>query len=125
MGKSQREKGKRLEREAAKLLEAIYPDARRSAMQAAGAHDPDIVGTDWWVEVSGGKAPSPHSKFKQAEADSAVDGRPPLVMTKRDGGPWLVSMWVGDFIKLVREANGGGACEPFSPPVGTGKGRGI
>ena len=107
MSKSQRDKGARLEREAAKLLEAVYPKSHRSAAQAHGALEPDILGTDWWVEVSGGKAPSPHSKYAQAERDvrAAADDRPILVLTKRDRGPWLATMWIGDLLDLANARN--------------------
>ena len=104
MSKAQREKGKRLEREAAILLQAIYPSAHRSAMQAGGAYQPDIEGTPYWVEVSGGARPDIMGKVRQAERDKAAcgDTRPILVMTHQDRGPWLVTMWVGDWIEDQR-----------------------
>jgi len=109
MSKAQREKGKRLEREAALLLQVAYPGARRSAMQAGGAYQPDIEGTPLWVEVSGGARPDIMGKVRQAERDKAdlaemgcPDHRPILVLTKRDREPWLATMWIGDWLERVR-----------------------
>ena len=106
MSKAQRDKGKRLAREVVAFLQAVYPDARRSANQAGGAVQPDIDGTPWWVEVSGGARPNILGKMRQAEGDSeaADDIRPELVIVKRDREPWTVTMWLGDFIDLARRA---------------------
>ena len=94
MSKSQREKGKRGERRAVKILEYIYPNARRSANQSSGAIQPDVDGTPWWVEAKEGKSPRIKAAFEQAENDreEAGDKRPSLVIAHFTNGPTLAVM---------------------------------
>lgn len=112
-----RRKGKVGEREAAEILSAVYPDARRGYHQSRkGSDAPDVIGTPWWVEVEMSAAPSPHRKMRQAIEASGVDGpdatipptTPPLVMTRQcsrsRSGPWLVTMRAEDFIALCEDA---------------------
>ena len=108
MSRSQRDKGKRVEREAADLLRPLYPSVRRSANQAGGALQPDLEDTPWWVEVSGGAHPSPHGKMVQALRDrgQAQDPRLPLVLTHRDRGDWLASLLLADWLRLMEELEG-------------------
>lgn len=105
MGKSQKEKGKRGEREAADLLRASFPRhadrIRRGAQSRFGGKDePDIVGLPFHVEVSAGKAPSPHGKMMQAIADTEGRDTPIVVLTKRDREEWLVTMRYTDVPRL-------------------------
>ena len=104
MSKSQRDKGKRIEREACELLRATYPGVRRSANQAGGAVQPDLEGTPYWIEVSGGAHPDIRGKHRQAERDKAEcgDTRPILVLTHQDRGEWLATLWIGDLLDLPR-----------------------
>jgi len=103
MARSQREKGKRGEREAAAMLAQAFPAARRNHSQAAGARDCDVSGTPFWVEVKVGKAPPIMPAMDQAIRDT--DGRTPIVMSKRDRGEWLVTMRFGDFLRLLPTAD--------------------
>lgn len=111
MGKSERRKGQRLEREVAKLLECVIPGLERQLQSRRGPKRPDLETAEglpdapFRIEVSGGQRPSPHKKAIQAQrdADQADDHRPILVLTKRDGGIWLVSLWIGDFINIFAQ----------------------
>ncbi len=91
MGKMQREKGKRGEREVCKLLEGYGFTGRRSR-QSDGAHDPDVItNAPWWVECKFVKAIAAERFMEQAEAD-AKDGLSPVVFMRSNGGSWLVMM---------------------------------
>jgi hypothetical protein len=98
VGKSQREKGKRGERAAAKVLSLIFPDAARSHSQSTGALEPDVKYTPYFIEVKVGARPPILQGFRQARKDT--DGRPPLVLSKQDRGEWLVTMSLDEFARL-------------------------
>jgi hypothetical protein len=115
MGKSQRAKGQRLEREVTKLLAPVFPGLERQLQSRQGAKMPDLdAGTaappcPVRIEVSGGQRPSPHRKFEQCTKDAmeANDPRPPLVLTRKDRGEWLVTMSLLDWLDLWKLAHGG------------------
>jgi hypothetical protein len=100
MGKASRDKGKRGELRAVKLLQHIYPKAERSANQSSGASEPDIRGTPWWLETKEEGRHNIWAAVRQAitERDAAGDTRPVLVLSKRTRGMYLAAMPVGDFI---------------------------
>jgi len=50
VGKSQRRKGQRGERETAILWRSVYPDARRGSQSRSGKDASDVEGTPWWIE---------------------------------------------------------------------------
>ena len=117
MSKSQRAKGQRYERECCRLLEPIMPGLRRQQQTRRGAKPADIDRDQGdphgpapvRLECSHGQRPSPHSKYAQAERDAEAveDERPIVVLTKRDRGPTLVTMWIGEWMELWRMAYGG------------------
>jgi len=100
MGKMQRRKGAVNERDAANWIKPIYPDARRSANQAAGAMQPDVDGTPFWVEVKSGKSIGLWAALQQAIYDRKVanDGRPILLYLKRDRTVPVVVMLASEFM---------------------------
>jgi hypothetical protein len=104
MGKAQRDKGKRGEREVAEALRAVYPDAKRGWQSRAGSDAPDVDGTPWWVEVKIGKAPPIWPAWKQA--NTATDGRPPLVVVRRDREGALAVLRLSDLVDLLLRAKG-------------------
>ena len=93
MGRSQREKGKRGERLAAKAVsQAIRLPARRGVQFKGGADSADLEveleGVHW--EVKFVERESIRSWMKQAEADSG--GLVPVVLSKRNREPWLITL---------------------------------
>lgn len=102
MAKKSREKGKRGERAAAKELAMLFPGAKRNHSQADGADDSDVRGVPLWVEVKVGKAPPIQAAMEQARRDT--DGRPPVVMSKKDRGEWLITMPLNVFRGLFPQA---------------------
>ena len=125
MGKASREKGKRGEREACDVLRPIFPEVRRRAMQArSGASDgADLENTGrYHVEVGVGKSISAHAKWSQAYEDSALL-HTSIALTRKDRGPWLVTMEAGAWVELVRKATAGtpeGWCETHNEPAPVG-----
>lgn len=93
MGKQQRSKGQRGEREAAKALQALWPDAKRGLGQARSGGDvPDVDGTPFWCEVKRRQSIAALRYLEQA--DAATDGRPPLVLMREDTAPGQRVRWV-------------------------------
>jgi hypothetical protein len=101
MSKASRDKGKRGERAAVKLLREVYPDARRSANQSGGAVQPDVDGTPYWVECKTGRSIGLWAALQQAIDDRAAagDGRPILLYLKRDRTAPIVVMLASEWIE--------------------------
>ena len=96
LGKMQRDKGKRGEREVVQIMQSIgWPEARRSR-QSDGAVDPDVAGCDpFWIEVKRRKSIAACRFMDQAETDGNEKKNPhrlPLVFMREDGGEWLVML---------------------------------
>jgi hypothetical protein len=88
MGRMQRNKGKRFERDIAARLRVLWPDAEiRRSSQAERAYEADVFATGsptlerLWLELQDAKAPTPLKKLAQAERDLAAGG--PHVQTDR------------------------------------------
>jgi malonyl CoA-acyl carrier protein transacylase len=93
MGRSQREKGKRGERLAAKAVsQAIRIPARRGVQYQGGADSADLTvaieGVHW--EVKFVERESIRAWMKQAQDDSG--GKIPVVLSKRSREPWLITL---------------------------------
>ncbi len=102
MGKMQRVKGCTYERVLATKFRPLYPEARRGIGQARSAKEvSDVDGTPWWVEAKHQQCPNIWAAMAQAVA--ATDGRPPLVVAKRNGGVELAVMRLDDFIEVLDE----------------------
>lgn len=83
MGRSQRRKGQRGERETAILWRSVYPDARRGSQSRSGKDASDVEGTPWWVECKTLARIAAFRYLAKAEADT--DGRPCVVRLREDG----------------------------------------
>ena len=92
MGKMQRDKGKRGEREVVQIMRDLgYPDARR-ARQSDGAVDPDVAGCpSLWLEVKRRKNIAAARFMDQAVSDAKEKGMP-IVYLREDGGEWMVML---------------------------------
>jgi len=106
MGSRSRRKGARGEREAVDVLRRFgvrtaYRAA--SAQRAADATVCDVEGTPWWVEVKRGARPVIHRAIEQAmrDRDEAGDVRPAVALTRADGGPWLATMRLDEWMRLM------------------------
>lgn len=107
MGKSQRDKGARGEREVADLFEDQGLKARRGMRQSQDATgEPDVVvePAPWlWVEVKRGKTTRPVAALKQA-IKAAGANRVPIAVTRDDYDAPVVTLRFADFIGFIRDA---------------------
>lgn len=103
MGKSQRDKGKRGEREVATLFRERGWDVRRGWQSRAGTDQCDVEGAGMWIEVKRGKRCNVQAAMRQAKADT--DGRPCVVFTRDDGGEWLMTVRGDDGVNMLTSAH--------------------
>lgn len=114
MGKSEREKGKRGEREWARVCRDHGYDCRRTSQYCGQTGDAaDVVGI-----------PGIHQEVKRVErlnvpeamAQAARDAKPgllPIVAHRRNEWPWLVTMFAEDWFEIFREWEAGRNAKPL------------
>ena len=102
MGRMSREKGKRGEREFAKILEGIGFDARRSQQFSGAAGDADLVtslpGVHW--EIKRYAKVAAVRFLEQAERDSKEDLA--VVALREDRGSWVIMLRADNLEDLAR-----------------------
>jgi hypothetical protein len=83
-GRLARRKGHQHERDVAEAFRPFFPTAHRTVDQVRTARvaGPDVEGTPWWIECEHAARTDVAAKLAQAERDS--DGRPALVVAKRN-----------------------------------------
>lgn len=103
MGKAEREKGKRGEREIARLLKNLGFDAHRSQQYCGNTGDAaDVVGIDGYhLEVKRREKTEIHAWIKQAEAECGENV--PIVLHRRNGEPWYATIPAIDLFQLIKE----------------------
>lgn len=107
MGKAEREKGKRGEREVSQILrENGYEDAHRGVQYQGGPESPDVVGMPGvHIEVKRTERPRIYEYMEQAEGDADED-EVPVVVHRQNGKKWLAILPFTDFIKMRRIIDG-------------------
>ena len=107
MGKTQREKGKRGERELAGVFREYGYDARRGQQYCGAAGNADVIGLPGiHVECKRGEKLNLLDAVAQAVHD-ALPGLLPAVFHRRDRCEWLVTMRLSDWIEIYREWEAG------------------
>ena len=102
MGKMSREKGKRGEREVARILKENGYDARRGVQYKGGQDSPDVIGLRGvHIEVKRTERLNLYDSISQSRIDSGEDM--PAVMHRRNDCEWLVIQPLEDWLKLYRE----------------------
>ena len=102
MGKSQREKGKRGEREFARLCRDNGYEAHRAQQYCGKAGDSDVKGLPhMFVEVK--RVERLNVSEAMAKAKSESNGQIPMVAHRKDNHEWLITMTADDWFKLYRE----------------------
>lgn len=100
MGLMSRRKGAGFERGVAILLRCIWAGAKRGIGQArSGGEVPDVDGTPYWIETKHRRRVCIRAAYEQAR--EASDGRPPVVISRENGGPILVTMGVDEWMTVV------------------------
>ena len=97
-----REKGAAGERELAKILRAYGFDARRGQQFSGANGDPDVIGIPGChIECKRVERLNIYEAMAQSINDARI-GETPVVMHRKNREEWLVSMRLGDFIKLYK-----------------------
>lgn len=114
MGKAQREKGKRGERELANYLRDYGYDCRRGQQYSGSKGDADVVGLPGiHIECKRVERLNIYDAIQQAINDTQVEQLPagkeiyPAVFHRRNRGSWLATMRLEDWINLYREWDAG------------------
>lgn len=108
MGKMQRDKGKRFERQlASRFREYGFDDARRTAQYCGNTGDAsDVVGLPGLhIEAKHVEAMRLYEWMAQAKRDAEASGKNvlPAVFHKKNNAEILVTMELPDFMNLYRE----------------------
>jgi len=106
MGKTSRDKGKRGELELAHELTRLGIECRRGQQYCGASGDADVVGVPGvHIECKRTETLRLNEAMAQARRD-ARDGEVPVVIHRRNRGPWIVVMdlgdWVGMYVKDER-----------------------
>jgi hypothetical protein len=108
-GAAPRKKGHDFERWVANQLRRVFPDAKRGLGQTRDGSDvPDVQGTPYWWEAKVGQRPNIQKAVQQALDASLAggDGRPVVVVSKKDRCAPLVTLHFEDFVKLLENVYG-------------------
>jgi len=108
MGKFEREKGKRGEREAARELTRILGmPITRSQQYKGGQHSADLVGAaGLHVEVKRTERLRLYEAMEQAAGDAGENT--PIVLHRRNGKRWLAIMYLDELVEVAGAVNGVG-----------------
>lgn len=105
MSASQRRKGAVAERDLARRLAAVFPDARRrcAGEESQDEHrGRDVDGTGpFCVQACHAHRPPIYQKLAEAERAATVN-EIPVAFTKRTGGVWLATLRLDDWLELAR-----------------------
>jgi len=104
-GRGARAKGANFERELAKIIQAATGlDAKRGLAQTrgGGAEVSDVEVDYIHIEAKRHKRCNIKAALRQAITDSTVSGKIPVVITKDDREPILVTMLMEDWIEFFK-----------------------
>lgn len=103
MGRKSREKGKRGEREFARILRSYGYTARRGQQYSGANGDADVVGLPGiHIEVKRTERLSLYDALAQAIADARPEEMP-IVAHRRNNCDWVIIQPLNDWIKIYRE----------------------
>lgn len=102
-----KQKGKRGELEAARLLREYGYDTRRGVQYKGGAESPDVVGLPHChLEIKRVEKLNIHEAIEQAKRDKGPDELS-VVIHRKNNCEWLVTMPFTDWIRIFREYEAG------------------
>lgn len=97
-----RQKGKRIEREFAKLLRDLFPDIRRNAGVQSQSGGVDLENTGCFnFEVKGGKLPTKNEQMLDQANSEGSEENYSVVLARRDNCKPYVMMRFDDFKQLL------------------------
>ncbi len=107
MGRMQRDKGARFERELVHRFAEVMPGCKvkRGLQSREGADVPDVDAPPFWVEAKHRKQVSPGAALEQAQKDmekaGVAKGRIPVAVIKKQRKKPFVVMDLDDFLEVV------------------------
>ena len=104
MGKiNSRAKGAKGERELAEILREHGYTARRGQQFSGANGDPDVLGLPGYhIECKRVEKLNLEAAVDQSIRD-ARDGETPIVVHRKNRRPWLVTLLLADFLKIIKE----------------------
>lgn len=100
MAKMSRDKGKRGEREVARILREHGYDARRGVQYHGGADSPDVIGLPGiHIEVKRTERLNLYDALGQSRGD-AGEGESPVVIHRRNDCEWVVIQPISDWLDM-------------------------
>ena len=97
-----RQKGARGERELAKILQQYGYETRRGQQYCGANGDADVVGLPGFhIECKRVERLDLYAAMEQSENDAKPE-EVPTVMHRKNGKPWLVTMKLSEFMKLIK-----------------------
>ena len=100
MGKASRDKGKRGEREVARVLKEYGYDAHRGVQYQGGPDSPDVVGLPGiHIEVKRTERFNLYDALSQSKGDSDPEEMP-IVVHRRNDCEWVVVQPLRDWMRL-------------------------
>ena len=105
MSKSEREKGKRWERDVATRFREAMPGAeiKRGWQARSGSDAADVECPHFWIECKVGKRPPVVRALVQAEEACGDGPLVPIAVVKQDRQEPTVTLRLADFLDFVRE----------------------
>lgn len=102
MSATERNKGKRGEREIARLLTDHGHPARRGVQYSGGPDSPDVIceSLPFHFEVKRTERLRLHKAMQQA-IDDAKPGSVPVVAYRRNGGEWMAILRLTDLLEVM------------------------
>ena len=101
-----RAKGAAGERELAKTLQKYGYDARRGQQYCGANGDADVVGLpDIHIECKRVERLNIDAAMAQSMRDAETKGETPTVWHRRNNGPWMVTMMLGDWMEMYQGAH--------------------
>lgn len=95
-------KGANGERELARILRDFGFDSHRGQQFKGSPDSPDVTGIpNVHIECKRVERLNIYEAMEQSFRD-AGDGELPVVMHRKNNEPWLVTMTLGDFVKIVK-----------------------
>ena len=104
-GAHSRRKGHNFERYVANKFKPYFPKARRGLQYRDGMECPDVIGVPFHIECKRHKRVNIQRAFEQAVKET--NGKPPIVVSKDDGGEELITFYLDDFLWMLRMAGHG------------------
>ena len=103
MGKSQRDKGARWERELVQIIRKRIPSwtVRRGYQSRGGIEEPDVTAGRFSLEAKHGVSPSPRRALRQAVESAGDSGLIPCAVVKYHRGETIAVMRFDDFLDLI------------------------